>query len=110
MNLFHAVKLVCAKTLMHVPISGNITIAHNGMLMNEQTPGMENLLASQFAYDTEERAGSTMMVSTGMQVAGLQENSYQEESKAGGGTGLLESAGPMNMSELGLRQQNTSGA
>ena len=35
MNLFHAVKLVCAKTLVHVPISGNIALAHNGMLMNE---------------------------------------------------------------------------
>ena len=78
MNLFHAVKLVCAKTLVHVPISGNISLTHNGMLLSSQTPGMENLLASQFAYDTEEQAagggyGSTMMVSTGtgMQIAGI---------------------------------------
>ena len=56
MNLFHAVKLVCAKTLVHVPISGNISLTHNGMLLSSQTPGMENLLASQFAYDTEEQA------------------------------------------------------
>ena len=46
LNLFHAVKLVCAKTLVHVPISGNLVLAHNGMLMNYQTPGFENLQAS----------------------------------------------------------------
>ena len=48
---------------------------------------MENLLGSQFAYDNEEQAAAgnaTMMVSTGMQVAG--NNSSQgaalgEESK-----------------------------
>ena len=34
MNLFHAVKLVCSKTLIHCPISGNIHLAQNGMIMN----------------------------------------------------------------------------
>ena len=59
MNLFHAVKLVCSKTLAHCPISGNIHLAHNGMIMNYQTSAedaqkAENLNASQFAYQAEE--------------------------------------------------------
>ena len=58
MNLFHAVKLVCAKTLIHCPISGNIVLAHNGMLMETQTKGIdvEQLNASQFAYNLEDKA------------------------------------------------------
>ena len=37
MNLFHAVKLDCSKTLVHCPISGNLHLAKNGMIMNYQT-------------------------------------------------------------------------
>ena len=36
-NLFHAIKLVCARVLIHIPISGNVIVCSNGMLMSHHT-------------------------------------------------------------------------
>lgn len=104
MNLFHAVKLVCAKTLVHCPISGNIILAHNGMIMNDQTPGYENLTASQFAYHVEEKATTTTTAACQTTVRATEvvlggRRGDGEESKE---RQLQKSAGPLTMSELGV--------
>ena len=36
-NLFHVIKLVCARVLIHIPISGNVIVCSNGMLMSHHT-------------------------------------------------------------------------
>ena len=36
-NLFHSIKLVCSRVLIHIPISGNVIVCSNGMLMNQHT-------------------------------------------------------------------------
>ena len=110
MNLFHAVKLVCSKTLMHCPISGNMHLAKNGMIMNYQTVApevdQEALNASQFAYHQEE----VLSVSAGNQTAQKMRkarNPYgdiedEEESKEE----LHASAGPLSLSQLGATQNS----
>ena len=36
-NLFHSIKLVCSRVLIHIPISGNVIVCSNGTLMNQHT-------------------------------------------------------------------------
>ena len=36
-NLFHSIKLVTSRVLIHIPISGNVIVCSNGMLMNQYT-------------------------------------------------------------------------
>ena len=82
MNLFHAVKLVCAKTLLHCPISGNIHLAHNGIMMHYQTQAAD-LAESQAQF--EQSTSAAMGTNTnprGAAAANYQESQDQDRDLA----------------------------
>lgn len=109
MNLFHAVKLVCAKTLVHIPISGNIVLAYNGQLNNLQTQvDQEALTASQFAYEVEEKAqGQTTQTAAACQT--VVEETATDDFKDEDVSALQDqSHGPMGLSELDMKRQGSS--
>ena len=50
MNLFHAVKLVASRTLMHIPVAGNLIVAKNGFV-GANTIANQELQKSYGIYD-----------------------------------------------------------
>ena len=50
MNLFHAVKLVASRTLMHIPVAGNLIVAKNGFV-GANTLANQELQKSYGIYD-----------------------------------------------------------
>lgn len=61
-NLFHAIKLVCSRVLIHIPISGNVIVCSNGVLMSQHTGKFKGSNTLEFETKADAADASLKMI------------------------------------------------